>query len=60
MLFNKNYLTYGFLIIYFNLIQFFDTKCYDNEQKPIKCSPDFVNIAYNLNVIASNTCGKPF
>lgn len=34
------------------------SSCYDSKGKPIRCSPDFVNAAYNRTVISSNTCGK--
>ena len=33
------------------------SNCYDNSNKPRKCSPEFENVAYGLKVTASNTCG---
>ncbi len=50
--------TYIALIIYSNFIKLFEASCYDNDNRPIKCSPEFINIAFNLNVISTNTCGK--
>lgn len=31
--------------------------CYNQNNKAVKCVPDFVNAAYGNNVIASSTCG---
>lgn len=33
-------------------------KCYDEYGKAKRCSPDFVNAAYNRTVISTNTCGS--
>lgn len=31
--------------------------CYNQHNEAVKCVPDFVNVAYGNNVIASSTCG---
>lgn len=33
--------------------------CYDETGKPTRCIPDFVNAAFNKEVVASSTCGSP-
>ena len=33
------------------------SSCYDYRNKPIRCSPDFINAAYNRTIMSSNTCG---
>ena len=34
------------------------SNCYDYKRKPIRCSPDFINAAYNRTIISTNTCGS--
>jgi hypothetical protein len=31
--------------------------CYDSTGAPQRCVPDFINVAFNLNVDVTNTCG---
>ena len=31
--------------------------CYDRHMRPVRCTPEFVNAAYNSYVEATNTCG---
>nr|CAD2172703.1 unnamed protein product [Meloidogyne enterolobii] len=31
--------------------------CYDEFKRPQRCVPDFINVAFNLEVEATNTCG---
>lgn len=33
------------------------SRCYDEFRRPLRCSPEFVNAAFNLRVEATNTCG---
>ena len=33
--------------------------CYDEEGKPRRCIPDFINVAFGKEVVASSTCGEP-
>ena len=33
------------------------SRCYDEYRRPLRCSPEFVNAAFNLRVEATNTCG---
>ncbi len=33
------------------------SSCYDYRNKPVRCSPDFINAAYNRTIMSSNTCG---
>lgn len=33
--------------------------CYDSDDKPKRCIPDFDNVAFEKQVVASSTCGKP-
>jgi coxsackievirus/adenovirus receptor len=33
--------------------------CYNAAKEPVRCMPDFVNIAFQAQVFASNTCGDP-
>lgn len=33
------------------------TRCYDKQGRPQRCIPEFVNAAYNVRVLATNTCG---
>ncbi len=36
----------------------YDSSCYDARTgRAKKCMPDFINAAYNLKIVASNTCG---
>ena len=35
-----------------------NNNCYDSDNKPRKCSPEFQNIAYEEKVTATNTCGR--
>ncbi len=35
-----------------------EESCYDNSGLPKRCSPDFINVAYERPVFATNTCGK--
>jgi len=35
-----------------------EESCYDNLGLPKRCSPDFINVAYERPVFATNTCGK--
>lgn len=32
--------------------------CYDYDNRPKRCSPEFVNAAFNRHVVATNTCGN--
>uniref|UniRef100_A0AC34FDC5 Uncharacterized protein n=1 Tax=Panagrolaimus sp. ES5 TaxID=591445 RepID=A0AC34FDC5_9BILA len=34
-----------------------NNSCYDSTGAPQKCIPDFINVAFNLNVDVTNTCG---
>ena len=34
-----------------------NSKCYNSNGEPKRCSPDFINAAYNRAVEATNTCG---
>ncbi|KAL5250259.1 hypothetical protein ACHWQZ_G016108 [Mnemiopsis leidyi] len=33
--------------------------CYNPAGEPVRCMPDFINIAFQAQVFASNTCGDP-
>lgn len=33
--------------------------CFDDNSKPKRCIPDFVNAAFSKEVVASSTCGSP-
>ena len=33
--------------------------CYNAAGEAVRCMPDFVNIAFQAQVFASNTCGDP-
>lgn len=51
------------LFTFFNLNliccnKYYYKSCYDKDNGPRKCNPDFVNAAYNLKATATNTCGK--
>jgi hypothetical protein len=35
-----------------------EESCYNNLGLPKRCSPDFINVAYERPVFATNTCGK--
>ena len=34
------------------------SSCYYSSGKAKRCSPEFINAAYNRPVVATNTCGK--
>ncbi|XP_069794299.1 laminin subunit gamma-1 isoform X1 [Narcine bancroftii] len=34
-------------------------ECYDENSRSQRCMPEFVNAAFNVTVVASNTCGSP-
>lgn len=34
-------------------------ECYDENERAQRCMPEFVNAAFNVTVVASNTCGSP-
>ncbi|XP_026061619.1 laminin subunit gamma-1 [Carassius auratus] len=34
-------------------------ECTDDNNKPHRCMPEFVNAAFNVTVVATNTCGSP-
>ncbi|XP_060686295.1 laminin subunit gamma-1 [Hemiscyllium ocellatum] len=34
-------------------------ECYDETSRAQRCMPEFVNAAFNVTVVASNTCGSP-
>ncbi|KAL4656079.1 laminin subunit gamma-1 [Arapaima gigas] len=34
-------------------------ECLDTANKPQRCMPEFVNAAFNMTVVATNTCGSP-
>ncbi|XP_078721548.1 laminin subunit gamma-1 isoform X1 [Lampetra fluviatilis] len=34
-------------------------ECYDDEGRPQRCLPEFVNAAFNVTVESTNTCGSP-
>lgn len=34
-------------------------ECTDEEGRPQRCMPEFVNAAFNVTVVATNTCGSP-
>ena len=36
-----------------------DGVCYNAAKEAVRCMPDFVNIAFQAQVFASNTCGDP-
>ena len=35
------------------------SSCYNAAGEAVRCMPDFVNIAFQAQVFASNTCGNP-
>ncbi|GAB6031451.1 Laminin subunit gamma-1 [Chamberlinius hualienensis] len=35
------------------------SSCYDENRRPQRCIPEFVNAAFNIRVEATNTCGRP-
>jgi hypothetical protein len=46
------------LSLYIHTARFVDSsKCYDNDSKPRECFPEFENVAYELKVKSTNTCG---
>ncbi|XP_033885276.3 laminin subunit gamma-1-like [Acipenser ruthenus] len=34
-------------------------ECVDDSNRPQRCMPEFVNAAFNVTVVATNTCGQP-
>uniref|UniRef100_A0A674BX96 Laminin subunit gamma-1 n=1 Tax=Salmo trutta TaxID=8032 RepID=A0A674BX96_SALTR len=34
-------------------------ECTDDSSRPQRCMPEFVNAAFNVTVVATNTCGSP-
>ncbi len=34
-------------------------ECTDESNRPQRCMPEFVNAAFNVTVVATNTCGSP-
>ncbi|XP_030630034.1 laminin subunit gamma-1 [Chanos chanos] len=34
-------------------------ECMDESNRPQRCMPEFVNAAFNVTVVATNTCGSP-
>ena len=34
-------------------------ECTDDSGRPQRCMPEFVNAAFNVTVVATNTCGSP-
>ncbi len=34
-------------------------ECIDESNRPQRCMPEFVNAAFNVTVVATNTCGSP-
>lgn len=34
-------------------------ECTDDSNRPQRCMPEFVNAAFNVTVVATNTCGSP-
>uniref|UniRef100_A0A672Q4G9 Laminin subunit gamma-1 n=1 Tax=Sinocyclocheilus grahami TaxID=75366 RepID=A0A672Q4G9_SINGR len=34
-------------------------ECIDESDRPQRCMPEFVNAAFNVTVVATNTCGSP-
>uniref|UniRef100_A0A3B4XVN8 Laminin N-terminal domain-containing protein n=1 Tax=Seriola lalandi dorsalis TaxID=1841481 RepID=A0A3B4XVN8_SERLL len=34
-------------------------ECSDEQGRPQRCMPEFVNAAFNVTVVATNTCGSP-
>lgn len=34
-------------------------ECSDEQNRPQRCMPEFVNAAFNVTVVATNTCGSP-
>uniref|UniRef100_A0A7N9AL39 Laminin subunit gamma-1 n=1 Tax=Mastacembelus armatus TaxID=205130 RepID=A0A7N9AL39_9TELE len=34
-------------------------ECSDDQGRPQRCMPEFVNAAFNVTVVATNTCGSP-
>uniref|UniRef100_A0A8C1ST21 Laminin subunit gamma-1-like n=1 Tax=Cyprinus carpio TaxID=7962 RepID=A0A8C1ST21_CYPCA len=34
-------------------------ECIDDSNRPHRCMPEFVNAAFNVTVVATNTCGSP-
>ena len=45
---------------FFYLVSSSENNCYDHANKPMRCSPDFINAAFNRPVVATNTCGNFF
>ena len=45
---------------FFYLVFSNENNCYDHANRPVRCSPDFINAAFNRPVVATNTCGIYF
>lgn len=52
-------LTYGLTILlnFVSADQYLN-RCYNNNNKPVYCTPDFINIAHNQQFVVTNTCGE--
>ena len=60
MIFSKGIrliLTWCLIDVISSLAEGKSSRCYEYN-KPVRCSPDFTNAAYNKTVISSNTCGR--
>jgi hypothetical protein len=53
-----NFKIYLYLLVSFISYVYSFSQCYDNSNKPRKCSPGFENVAYDLKVASTNTCGS--
>ena len=42
------------------LVSSSENNCYDHVKRPVRCSPDFINAAFNRPVVSTNTCGNFF
>lgn len=41
-----------------DIVHSVQTRCYDDQRRPQRCIPEFVNAAFNIRVDATNTCGS--
>ena len=57
---NKIFVYIAILQQFFYFVSSSENNCYDHANKPIRCSPDFINAAFNRPVVATNTCGIYF